>query len=863
MGESENVSAEAEQPFGSLQDLRNEHARLLRSTGRTKHEQIAPEVIRAFLKKAQALGALLGAANEREAAQNILDYWTASLMTLAPEEAASSVELAEFDPNNAPSLVDKENPYPGLGTFAEKDAGQFLGREDALRILLETVRKHALIFVIGALGSGKTSLVSAGVIPRLAGAYASEGVKWKILPIITPGTDPIGALLRAVYQIAPSGTWPELIGWVAKEKAEIQRRPARFRDLLATAAGGPAVLAVDAFEEIFLAREAEARDAFVQALAAVAKADDGSKIILLIRDDWAEQTLQLEALKPFASAESQFSPPAPTSAELRRIIEVPAKSVGLQFDAGIVDDLIKEVSGEPTGLAMLQFTLVQLWEHRDRDRITGAVYEQVGRPREALTRTAEKVYEGLSAEEQSTAKSVFAELVQPGAGGTSQRRRPRRDRLLQIANPEQVTKVLDAFVECKLLRMTAGLTDDEDRFEVAHEALIQRWPRLQEWLRTEGQKSEKKIQLLAAARLYQKSGQKVGYLITDENALTEASQYRDAAPELRDYISASERYVRVRNRTKRVLAWGAAAIFAGAAVILWFAWLRAEKAYIRAEEAHARAEADLVSAALAQDQLSGLAAAYQTQIDTLNQRIAELEKRGGGQQNDAADEVPKNVAQIRAPLQSQEGYVWLGSDKSSKIQDPGGKTQDESNKLFPSTATKGSRYKLTSNLVLRAGLPTSAEDYTPGPSLGILPEGTIIRLTDDPVEYKRTSGGQWWAHVHVDEIAQPTVYFQFAGASEGAKKLSQALSAELKQKGYTVPGEERLDAARGLNEVRYFYAADEAGAKILASDVTEALRKLGVRTSAETKASDFTKFASKKNRSGIVELWVGFPDSGL
>jgi hypothetical protein len=855
MAESETVSAEADKPFASLQDLRNEHARLLRSSGRGKQEQVPPETIRAFLKKAQAVGALIGAASEREAAQNILDYWTASLMTSSVEDAqsASSVELAEFDPTNAPSLIDKENPYPGLGTFAEKDAGQFLGREDAIRILLETVRRHALVFVIGALGSGKTSLVSAGVLPRLAGAFASEGVKWKILPVVTPGADPIGALLRAVYQIAPSGTWPELSAWVTREKAEILRRPSRFRDLLATAAGGPAVLVVDAFEEVFFVREAEAREAFVRAVASVANGDDASKTILIVRDDWADQALQLETLKPFATADAEFSPPPPTSAELRRIIEVPAKAVGLQFDAGVVDDLIKEVSGEPTGLAMLQFTLVQLWEHRDRDRITGKVYEEVGRPREALTRTAEKVYVALSAEEQAIAKAIFAELVQPGAGGTSQRRRPRRDRLLQVGDPEQVTKVLDAFVGCKLLRMTPGLTDDEDRYEVAHEALIQRWPRLQEWLRNEGAKSEKKIQLLAAARLYQKSGQNVGYLLTDEAALAEASQYRDAAPELRDYVSASEQYIRTRYRVKVGLFSGAAVFLliavAVLTVMMFAIWSAKEKESVALDnERGARADAEraLNLAETRATEARDAVKAAQKEVDGLKRRIADLEK-SAGQQSDLTDEVPKNVAQVRAPLQAQQGYVWIGSDTSSKIQDQ-----------LPSKAVKGAKYKLTTSLVFRDAPPKSADDYTQGASLGILPEGTTITVTDDPIAYNRASGVQYWVAAHVEEIARPTVYFQFTG---GPREAAKRVSGELQARGYTVPGEEMLASARNLNEVRYFYASDKAAADMLAADVTAALRKLGMPPSAETKARDFTTYASKKNRSGIVELWLDLPGS--
>ncbi len=393
---------------------------------------------------------------------------------------------------------------------------------------------------------------------------------------------------------------------------------------------------------------------------------------------------------------------------LRRIIDVPAQAAGLHFDPGIVDDLIKEVSGEPTALAMLQFTLIQLWERRDRDRVTADVYRMVGRPREALTRTAEAVYASLSPDEQVTAKSIFAELAQPTLGEASLRRRPRRDRLLQLGEPATVRRVLEAFVGARLIRMTPGQNDDDDRFEVAHEALIDDWPRLQEWQRAEGQKSEKKLQLIAAARLWLKSGQKVGYLLTDEAALAEASQYRDAAPEIRDFVAASELFVRQKTRAQMGI-WSAAAVIATfAAAALLFLWQAEHRAREDADEALAQAKAfqslrdDAAKGAIVSlEQRMQLVADQQATIDKLQREVAELKARLG-EKSEISDvitnEAPttfKGDKDNITTLSSFEGFVWIGSDAISNID--GG---------IPSQAKKGTRYKLTKNSVLRDAWPT-------------------------------------------------------------------------------------------------------------------------------------------------------------
>jgi len=165
-------------------------------------------------------------------------------------------------------------------------------------------------------------------------------------------------------------------------------KPDAISDFIDLPAGNrSAILVVDQFEEVFtLCSDPAERDTFAAALVSLTQVTNVQfKIVLIMREDMAEQSLHLALIQPFAQElDTRFSPPPPTRGELLQMITLPAKAVGLEFDDGIVDDLCKAVVGEVTALPLLQFTLSQLWAAREGNRVTWAVYRQVGRPREAL-----------------------------------------------------------------------------------------------------------------------------------------------------------------------------------------------------------------------------------------------------------------------------------------------------------------------------------------------------------------------------------------------------------------------------------------------------------------------------------------------
>jgi hypothetical protein len=825
-------------PFRSLSELRGEHAKLMRGARGQGPDGDLHEQVGNFLERAQATGAVLDEPNDRDSAQGVLDYWTAWLFS-APDAAALSATpavLAAFDPKNATPLATTDEPYMGLRAFSENDSDRFLGREDAIGTMLEKLRRHSVVFVVGPLGSGKTSLVLAGVVPRLKSRIVMETQKEPICPIVLPGNDPFGALLKAIQQAA---TTPLPGTWIDDNRKRLERSPETFAELVRTAVPeSPVIIILDQFEELFtLSPGPTVREKFTQAIVSLAPDPQGSnRAILIIRDDFAAATFNLDALKSLADDSACFSPPAPTGTDLIRIIKSGADKVGLKFDEGIVEDLANQVSGDVASLPTLQFTLSKLWAKRRGNRITTEAYSEVGRPREALRRAAEAVYATLDPDTQDLAQKIFLELVQPGIGEEVQRRRARRDVLRELAPeaPERVALVLDRFVEAGLIRKTMGLDADDERFEVAHEALVRDWPRLNAWVRVKRQESEKKLQLITTAKLWQKSGNP-GYLLQGD-AIKEAAAFRDAAPQLRDLIAASEQAAQRRARWKY---YGGTAIgivfgaFLALSVTLWWKKSTVSTDYDRYERSTQDLEVKLEEA--------------NKTIANQKQHIADLELR---LQARAIGAPPPPLRQPVPPITDarQQGYVWVGTEAQSNVAEPGGKTA-----ISPGSVKANARYEMLKNVVLRGDKPS--ETYAQGPSLGVIPEGTVLTATGPAIPYVRPSGTtQYWLPVKVDPSDQPIVYVQFAG---GDRARAQQFADNLRTHGYRIPAVQPSSDARGLNEVRYYYPQDKATAEKVASDVTQVLRQRGYNL-PPTKVVDSTGSAG---HPGALELWLDLPTS--
>ncbi|WP_461350356.1 nSTAND1 domain-containing NTPase [Bradyrhizobium liaoningense] len=503
--------------------------------------------VAAFRTRAQETGKSIEAPTERDAAQAILDYWTAWLFTFGDRSALSAAPavLAPHDPSHEPDLQEKANPYQGLEAFQEEDGRELKGRGEAKADLLERVLRYPVVFVSGPVGSGKTSLVLAGVLPDLKAHLALEA-KDPIVTVMIPGTDPLRALVRAVGQAARN---PATEGvWLAEQKRRIELSPRRLRKIVESLGPGrPLLLIVDQFEELFTLAEPTARDQFARAIASlVEEASTQNKIILITREDYAATALNMPALVDFAKEPGvSFSPPPPSRAELLEIITSGANTAGLKIDNAVVEDLVKAIVGDAAALPTLQFTLRKLWERRERNRVTWDAYHKVGRPREALQRAAEDVFSQLDAEERRAAHKIFLELVRPTMQEASSRDEFIRPRIrwetlsrLDGVTPQQVNRVVDSYVSAGLLRKTAAADKEDERFEIAHEALLYGWDRLARWLVERRQESQEKWQFVAKARLYRQHRGDPAYLLRGR-ALRDAEKYADSASEVRELVNQS------------------------------------------------------------------------------------------------------------------------------------------------------------------------------------------------------------------------------------------------------------------------------------------------------------------------------------
>jgi WD40 repeat protein len=473
-----------------------------------------------FIQRGQAAGVSIDDDDGRVAAQSLLTYWANLLQRIG--HTVSDATLAEFDPDLAPELPDSACPYVGLDAFREGDHGRFFGRGALVAELTSRLAFERLMLVVGPSGSGKSSLVRAGIVPALRAGALPGSSGWRYLDPIVPGSEPLLALARTLRPGEPRSL-------ALQTAAAIRRSPATALELLAL--DRPAALVVDQLEELFTLTEHEAdRDAFVGALLALADTPvPGHVVLLTMRSDF----------EPFAAAMPQLAerlphirvPATPLSApELREAIEAPAAGVGLRFESGVVDQLVQDIVGEPAGLPLLQFTLLKLWERRDRNRITTAAYDEVGGGRQALARSADAFYEGLIPEEQVTLKRLMLRLVRHGDGLEVTSSRVRLDSLYTLGeDPGRVERVVRKLIDARLLRLTPGDEQSPTQVEVAHEALVRNWPRLVGWL------EEQKVALATRRRLELRAqewlhlgGGKAGLL--DEAQLREAERWL-ATPE--------------------------------------------------------------------------------------------------------------------------------------------------------------------------------------------------------------------------------------------------------------------------------------------------------------------------------------------
>ncbi len=417
----------------------------------------------------------------------------------------SAVERREDEQRTNPELG--PNPYVGLAAFREEDANRFFGRDDQIaRLWTELERLYQrseepggparLLSVLGSSGSGKSSLVRAGLIPELA-RKPLLGQESPIVAVLTPGPRPLEALARVLARIATGDAAPtkkvrEFCGELAIKNSQGEHDGLRrISDDISDSQ--PLVILVDQFEELFTLRETRdhkaagkwnEQDTFVECLLHAA-ADHGSRlsVVLTLRSDFLGETQAHEKLNHLVCQQAVVIP-AMSRSELYSAIAKPAQSAGKVLDSAFVSLLVNDAQEREGALPLLQFALTRVWDGLARGKDPVKTYGEVGGLGGALAGQAEQVYEALCAKGQRIARRVFLGLVQLGDGTRHTRRRIALDDLVGVGDqPAEVSDVIRHFSSQNARLIT--LSSDEvgrETAEITHEALFERWGLLSRWL---------------------------------------------------------------------------------------------------------------------------------------------------------------------------------------------------------------------------------------------------------------------------------------------------------------------------------------------------------------------------------------------
>lgn len=508
--------------FPSLAAMRAAHRDLLQSRRDDGTNPAFLAEVQTFLKRGQATGALLEANDERESGQSLLNFWS-NVLYRANGELVDAT-LSEFDSRLAPLLPDADNPYRGLDAFGEADQQRFFGRQQLLADSVERLGQQRLLAFVGPSGSGKSSLVRAGLIPAIKNGALPGSDEWTCLPPMVPGSEPLLALARLLQ---PRGMNAD---WISAEIAHFASDPTHLARLIEEQFKTTCVLVIDQFEEVWtLCDDNNQRQAFINNVLHLAQSPNmPHRVVLTMRSDFETFVARVPRLQTlFTAGRIQVTPL--NAAELREAIERPAEQVGLKFEAGVVDALLQDILGEPAALPLLQFTLLKLWEQRDHNRVTMEAYRHSGGGRLALARSADALYSSMIPEDQVTARRILLRLVRPGDGLEVTSNRARRSALLQGGeDPGRVERVLDRLIAARLLRLTPGATRDDDTVEVAHEALVRNWPTLVDWLEEERTAIAMRRRLEERAREWVRLGREKAGLF-DEVQLAEAERWLRSA----------------------------------------------------------------------------------------------------------------------------------------------------------------------------------------------------------------------------------------------------------------------------------------------------------------------------------------------
>uniref|UniRef100_UPI0015EFDCBF nSTAND1 domain-containing NTPase n=1 Tax=Amycolatopsis pittospori TaxID=2749434 RepID=UPI0015EFDCBF len=383
-------------------------------------------------------------------------------------------------------------PYIGLAAFGADDASRFFGRERLVEKLVTRLSGQRFLAVLGASGSGKSSLLRAGMLPAVA--------KESVTLLMTPGSRPLQEC--AVQFGAALGL---AAGGLLTEFTEHPRNLGLAARQLVADRDGDVVLVVDQFEEVFtLCQDADERAAFLSALVtATTEPESRTKVVLGIRTDFYTHCARHPELVE-AMQDAQILVGPMSTEELRQAISRPAIDAGYRVENALVSRLVADATGQAGVLPLLSHALLETWRRRHGNTLTLTGYESTGGIERSVAQTSEHTFTALSERQQRLAHQIFLRMTALGEGTEDTKRRITRDEV--DADDPDVATVLDRLASSRLVTL------DDNGIEIAHEALIRGWPRLREWLAEDREGLRVHRQLTEATDAWESVGHDDGWV---------------------------------------------------------------------------------------------------------------------------------------------------------------------------------------------------------------------------------------------------------------------------------------------------------------------------------------------------------------
>jgi DNA-binding SARP family transcriptional activator/WD40 repeat protein len=491
----------------------------------------------------------------------------------------------------------RHRPYLGLLRYSETEAPIYFGREHQVAAVLGRLVGSRFLLLAGPSGSGKSSLVRAGVLPALAAGAIPGSEEWRRV-VMTPGADPDRVLAEAM--------------------------PLHERT------GPPALLVLDQLEEVFTSADEGSRRRLSERLVALA-ADRRVRVVATVRTDFFDQCSVWEPVASWLPEALVLMAPIREPA-LRRIVEQPALIAGARFEDGLVDAILADAGTDPGVLPLISTALAELWACREGTKLTWAGYRESGGVGGAIDRLAEATYASMSRDQRDTARRIFLRLADVSPDGTAVKRSLRRQ-----PDPHDglARGVLDLLAAARLIVL------DRDMVEVAHEALFTEWERLRTWLAEDAEGRRVREMVSPAVLAWEQGGRSTADLLRGPRLLAAveyaATHPDDLTPTEREFVQASQELAdteRARERRSlrrlRILAGGLIVVVLTALVAAGLAvdqQRRAQRSQSAAEVSSLRAAARGMAASAQQEvrpDRALLLAAQAVQLDETPQTRAAL-----------------------------------------------------------------------------------------------------------------------------------------------------------------------------------------------------------------------------------------------